>query len=205
MSYDLYIFGSAVRGEVEKNSDIDVLVVVDNAQRASMYPVTWSVYTKESIKRYFSEGRLFAWHLYLDAKCIHHGDSKPFIEGLGEPSKFRNLSEDFCSLRDLINCSLNEIKTTKSEIFEIGLIYTALRDIAMLASTKLHDRPCFSRYSPYKLSIELPIPKDLYELMIEARLTSTRGVEFTGDTNELTKMLASAGIMSWVEELEKRL
>lgn len=205
MSYELYIFGSAVRGEVAKNSDIDVLVITDQVESKSMFPNSWSVYSKKSIERCFSEGKLFAWHLYLDAKCIHFLESKTFLKQLGEPSKYRDLLDDFCSLSDLLDSSLNEIKSTQSEVFEIGLIYTALRDIAMVASTALNDRPCFSRYSPYKLPVKLPIPKDFYELMIEARLTSTRGIEFTGDTNKLTKMLTSYGIKPWIKTLEKML
>lgn len=203
MSYELYIFGSAVRGEVTKNSDIDVLVVTDEVENKSMFPESWSVYSKTSIERYFSEGKLFAWHLYLDAKCIHCSESTTFLEKLGEPNPYKDLSDDFCSLRDLLDSSLKEIKNTQSEVFEIGLIYTALRDIAMVASTALNDRPCFSRYSPYRLAVKIPIPEDLYELMIEARLTSTRGVEFTGNIKKITKMLASSGIKSWVKGLEK--
>lgn len=205
MSYELYIFGSAVRGEVTKNSDIDVLVITDQVEKKSMFPDSWSVYSQKSIERYFSEGKLFAWHLHLDAKCIHCSESTTFLKKLGEPSPYNNLPDDFYSLSDLLDRSLDEIISTQSEVFEIGLIYTALRDIAMVASTALNDRPCFSRYSPYKLSVKLPIPKDLYEVMIEARLTSTRGVEFTGDVNQLTEMLASSGIKSWVKRLEKML
>jgi len=203
MSYELYIFGSAVRGEVTKNSDIDVLVITDRVEKKVMFPDSWSVYSKKSIERYFSEGKLFAWHLYLDAKCIHCSESTTFLKQLGEPSPYKDLSDDFCSLSNLLDSSLKEIKSTQSEVFEIGLIYTALRDIAMVASTSLNDRPCFSRYSPYKLSVKIPIPQDLYELMIEARLTSTRGVQFTGDINQITKMLASSGNKPWVKGLEK--
>ncbi|MFQ3364520.1 MAG: putative nucleotidyltransferase, partial [Candidatus Azotimanducaceae bacterium] len=38
MSYELYIFGSAVRGEVTKNSDIDVLVITDRVEKKVMFP-----------------------------------------------------------------------------------------------------------------------------------------------------------------------
>jgi hypothetical protein len=203
MSYELYIFGSAARGEVAKNSDIDVLVITDQVEKKSTFPDLWSVYSKKSIERYFSQGKLFAWHLYLDAKCIHCSESITFLEQLGEPSQYKDLSLDFCSLSELLDDSLNEIKNTKSEVFEIGLVYTALRDIAMVASTALNDRPCFSRYSPYKIPLKIPLSQDLYESMIEARLTSTRGLEFTGDISRTAKMLVSSGIKSWVQELKK--
>jgi hypothetical protein len=203
MSYELYIFGSAVRGEVAKNSDIDVLVITDHADKKSMFPESWSVYSKKSIEIFFSEGKLFAWHLYLDAKCIHCSESTTFLNKLGEPSRYKDILDDFCSLSDLLDSSFDEMKSTQSEVFEIGIIYTALRDIAMVASTALSNRPCFSRYSPYRLSVKFPIPQDLYELMIEARLTSTRGIEFTGYINKITEILPFSRIKSWVKELEK--
>ena len=203
MSYELYIFGSAARGEVAKNSDVDVLVITDQVEKKSTFPDSWSVYSKKSIKKLFSQGKLFAWHLYLDAKCIHCSEPTTFLEQLGEPTQYEGLIDDFCSLSELLDDTLNEIKITNSEVFEIGLIYTALRDIAMVASTVLSDRPCFSRYSPFKIPLKIPLSQDLYESMIEARLTSTRGLEFTGDTSRIINELVSSDIKYWVQELKK--
>lgn len=205
MSYELYIFGSAARGEVAKNSDIDVLVITDQVERKSTFPDSWSVYSKQSIEKHFSQGKLFAWHLYLDAKCIHCSESTTFLEQLGEPSQYEDLLDDFCNLSELLDDSLNEMKITNSEVFEIGLVYTALRDIAMVASTELNDRPCFSRYSPFKIPLKIPLSQDIYESMIEARLTSTRGLEFTGDTNRIINELVSSDIKYWVQQLKRML
>jgi len=206
MNADIYVFGSTVRGEVKSNSDIDVLVITNESQKRSSYPDSWSVYPKETIENYFNEGRLFAWHLYLDAKCIFSHGLTPFLEELGEPNEFKSFDEDFSSLRALIYSSLNEIKNkTKSDIFELGISYTALRDIAMVSSTKLLDRPCFSRYSPYQLPINFPVSEDLYESMIEARLNSTRGTNFSRNSEELSKKLLSSRLNDWIEELENTL
>ena len=203
MSVDIYIFGSTVRGEVKSNSDIDVLVVTYEEYDRSLYPDSWSVYPKETILNYFKEGRLFAWHLYLDAKCIFSDNSVPIIEKLGMPNKFTSLKEDFYSLKMIITTSLSELKTgTESSIFELGVIYTALRDIAMVLSTKLLDRPCFSRYSPYFLPTNFPIPKNLYESMIEARLNSTRGIKFSKNSIKLSQDLLSCKVNDWLKSLE---
>ncbi|MFT6909833.1 MAG: hypothetical protein ACJAS1_006560 [Oleiphilaceae bacterium] len=205
MSYEIYIFGSAVRGEVAINSDVDVLVITDQVEEKSTFPETWSIYSKKSIEKLFSQGKLFAWHLYLDAKCIYSSKPTNFLEQIGEPAKYKDLICDFSALNELLDSSLSEVKITNSEVFEIGLIYTALRDIAMVASTTLCDRPCFSRYSPYKIPLKISLPKDLYESMIEARLTSTRGLEFTGDTSRIIDELISYDIKLWVQEIKKKL
>ena len=205
MSYELYIFGSAVRGEVATNSDIDVLVITVQVEKRLTFPDSWSVYSKKSIEKLFSQGKLFAWHLHLDAKCIYSSESKNFLEQLGEPAQYKDLLGDFCSLSELLDDSLSEMKITNSEVFEIGIIYTVLRDIAMVASTVLCDRPCFSRYSPYKIPLKIPLSQDLYESMIEARLTSTRGLKFTGDPNRIINELVSSDIKCWVQELKKSL
>ena len=205
MSYEIYIFGSAVRAEVAKNSDVDVLVITDEVEEKSTFPAAWSIYSKKSIEKLFSQGKLFAWHLYLDAKCIYSSKPTNFLEQIGEPAKYKDLIGDFSALGELLDDSLSEMKITNSEVFEIGLIYTALRDIAMVASTALCDRPCFSRYSPYKIPLKTSLPKDLYESMIEARLTSTRGLEFTGDTSKIIDELVSYDIKLWVQEIKKKL
>lgn len=203
MSADIYIFGSAVRGEVKCNSDIDVLVIMNESCKRSDYPDSWSVYPKTTIKKYFDEGRLFAWHLYLDAKCVFCNGSTSFLQDLGKPSEFISFDEDFSSLKILIFSSLAELRNnTQSEIFELGIIYTALRDIAMVSSIKLLNRPCFSRYSPYQLPLIFPISNELYESMIAARLNSTRGTGFSENPVELSNKLLSSRINEWIEELE---
>ena len=203
MRYEIYIFGSAVRGEVAKNSDVDVLVITDQVEEKLTFPESWSIYSKKSIEKLFSQGKLFAWHLFLDAKCIHSSEPTNFLEQLENPTQYKDLMEDFFALSKLLDDSLNELKRTNSEVFEIGLIYTVLRDIAMVASTALCDRPCFSRYSPYKIPLKISLPKGLYESMIEARLTSTRGLEFTGNVKKIIDELLSSDVKSWVQELKK--
>ncbi len=71
MSHEIYIFGSAVRGEISRTSDIDVLVIPMKGERTE-YPTSWSVYSPEIIESYFRDGRLFAWHLHLEAKGLVH-------------------------------------------------------------------------------------------------------------------------------------
>lgn len=204
MRKDIYIFGSTVRGEMEKNSDIDVLVITNNETTRKNIPSTWSVYPEETIEKYYETGRLFAWHLHLEAKCIFSNHTVPFLEKLGTPNPYNLHQDDFESLHSILLDSLNEIKTgTNSPIFEIGIIYTALRDMAMIASTKLLANPNFSRYSPYALPINFPLSIEIYESAIKARLLSTRGVQVDLDPISLTNGLLSASIDIWTNNIRE--
>ena len=201
MKKEIYIFGSTVRGEVEQNSDVDVLVISDIKNRKNFFPDEWSVYSFKAIEKLYEDGRLFAWHLHLDSKCIFKDEEKSFLEKLGTPNKYQNYDIDFESLRSLLLTSLIEIDNkTRSIVFEAGIAYTAIRDLAMIASTKLHSRPCYSRYSPYLLPLEFPLEKEIYDLMINARLSSTRGIQMEKAS---LGNLPTSHIRDWLYKLEK--
>ena len=70
MTHEIYIFGSMTRGEVSPSSDADVLVIQDDSNQ-SLFPPSWSVYSKKTIETYFSTGRLFAWHLHFEAVRVY--------------------------------------------------------------------------------------------------------------------------------------
>ena len=70
MTHEIYIFGSMARGEVSPSSDTDVLVIQDSSDQNS-FPPSWSVYSMKTIETYFAAGRLFAWHLHLEAVRVY--------------------------------------------------------------------------------------------------------------------------------------
>lgn len=206
MKNDVYIFGSVARGEVERNSDVDVLLITREKDTRREFPETWSVYTEDVIGNYYASGRLFAWHLHLEAKCVFSERDIPFLSALGEPSPYENHKEDFESLKSLLLESLNELREgTQSTIFEIGLVYTALRDIATIASTKILKSPCFSRYSPFLIPINFPLAKDTYNLAIEARLLATRNFHTGKNLDGIKKELIAAPLKEWVNCIEATL
>lgn len=201
MIHDLYIFGSATRGEISATSDIDVLVVpLGNGQ--SEYPAGWSVYSPAVIQSYFESGRLFAWHLHLEAKCIHSAKPMPYLSSLGIPAPYLSAGEDIDQLEGLLRESLREIQSrTTNLIYELGIVYTAIRDIAMAASWALLDRPCFSRDAPFLLPSPCPIPQDAYEGAMLARHSSTRGSDHNIVIEDIAEGLLAAPLLSWVRDI----
>jgi len=199
--HDLYIFGSATRGEVSPTSDIDVLVIpLGNGQTG--YPDAWSVYSPAIIQSYFKSGRLFAWHLHLDAKCIYSANPMPFISSLGTPAPYSSAGEDIDDLEGMLRDSLREIQSqTTNLIYELGIAYTAIRDIAMAASWALLERPCFSRNAPFLLPSPCPISREAYRGAMLARHSSTRGCDHSIEIEGIAKELLAAPILSWVGDI----
>lgn len=205
MIHDLYIFGSAVRGEVSSSSDIDVLVIPLGDNQGE-YPSDWSIYSPEIIQSYFQAGRLFAWHLHLEAKCIHSANPVPYLSALGSPAPYSSIENDIDDLEGLLRESLLQIqRQTSSLIYELGISYTAIRDIAMASSWALMERPCFSRNAPYLLPRPCPLPLDMYKGAMLARHSSTRGSDYEIDSERVAKALLAAPIFPWISDIRKAL
>jgi len=201
MSHDIYVFGSAVRGEVDQTSDIDILVIPLEEQQLR-FPKEWSVYSPQILQEYFSDGRLFAWHLYLESKCIHSANGTPYLEALGEPSPYSTVIQDINELEELYMESIKEMRSgTNSLIYELGIAYTAIRDIGMSASWALMERPCFSRNAPYLLPLPCPVPVPVYRSSMLARHSSTRGVDSGIDGTEISQALLQVPVIKWIQSL----
>src|SRR4051812_27000291 len=103
MNHEIYIFGSIIRGEVSTTSDVDVLVIPLGPQRREAYPDTWSVYSVEIVKSYHELGRLMAWHLYLESKCVYSPTKDNLISRLGPPASYTTYREDIDELEAILN------------------------------------------------------------------------------------------------------
>lgn len=201
MTHEIYIFGSMTRGEVSSTSDADVLVIQDNPEQ-DLFPPSWSVYSKKTIETYFAVGRLFAWHLHLEAVRVYPRSGSGFLADLGEPAPYSSVAEDLADLRLLLENSLLELhNNSPSPIYELGLSYTAIRDIGMAASWSMLPKPSFSRYAPYKLPLRCPLPLAIYETAMRARHTSTRGTAEPSKYDLAANHLKACPILEWVESI----
>ena len=118
MTHEIYIFGSMTRGEVSASSDADVLVIQDNCNQNS-FPPSWSVYSRNTIETYFSAGRLFAWHLHLEAVRVYPRSGLGFLAQLGEPAPYASMAEDLADLRLLLHDAVLELRgDSPSPIYE---------------------------------------------------------------------------------------
>lgn len=203
MNHEIYVFGSVVRGEISRTSDIDVLVIPTGGSRAD-YPASWSVYSPETIESYFRAGRLFAWHLYLEAQRIYPLEGASFLEELGKPAPYESAQSDITDLETILMDALLEIRSgTNSLVYELGIAYTAIRDIAMSASWTLLEKPDFSRYTPFALPVVCPLPIEAYRGAMLARHTATRGTAYPFNPQVIAAQLIAAPILDWVSDVRR--
>lgn len=202
MNHDIYVFGSLIRGDVHETSDVDVLVIPRDSQAPGSYPESWSVYSMQTLESYYRRGRLFAWHLHLESRCVYSACGTSFLEGLGPPAPYSSHREDVDDLRAIMSDSIAQIRGgTNSLIYELGLVHTAIRDIAMSASWRLLGSPNFSRDVPYLLPLACPLPVDAYRSAMLARHSSTRGAKVEIDAASAAEAIAAAPLLRWSDEI----
>lgn len=205
MTHEVYAFGSIVRGDVQSTSDVDILAI-PFTENTSKFPATWSIYSPKLLEQYFEEGRLFAWHLHLEARVVYTPNKVDFISKLGEPREYRSAMEDVKDLGQILDDALiGIVNEQNSEIFDYGVMYTALRDIAMSASYVIMDKPNFSRMAPYEIPVEFPLPIETYKKAMLARHCSTRGLDLSLCFEEEKQFLQKSTFKRWLENIEAKL
>jgi hypothetical protein len=143
--------------------------------------------------------------LHLEAKCIYSAGPIPYLAALGAPALYSSARTDIDDLEGMLHQSLLQIMNkTSNLIYELGIAYTAVRDIAMAASWILMERPCFSRNAPYVLPNPCPLSTEAYRGAILARHSSTRGSDYDIDAAErIAKEFLTAPILPWVKDIRR--
>ena len=183
------IFGSMAREDDDDLSDADILVVVKNRsgkvpeQVVSDYVRPWvgraptiSWYGRERLQAMFNSGHLFAWHLYRESRPLW-GPAN--IEELfGRPAPYQDALLDISSFQTVMEGIPAAVRRCpRNAIYEMGLLYVCVRNIAMSASWHLCDEPDFTRYSPFNLdSRQFCVSRADYELTMSCRMASQRGL-----------------------------
>lgn len=182
------LFGSMARGDNDQLSDADVLVVVEDrsgkvpeeAIRDFVMPwvgqlPTISWYGRTRLAEMFNNGHLFSWHLAYESRPLWGPNQ--IEEIFGTPNQYCDAIIDIGSFRSIIESIPKALKQCpNNSIYEMGLLYVCIRNIAMSASWHLCDRPDFTRYSPYRLGAQsLRASKTMYEAAMCCRIASQRG------------------------------
>jgi len=173
----LYVFGSTVRGEVDQQSDVDVLAVIESKSEKIKLPKTFLVYSKTELAGCFARGDLFSHHLALESRLMHSCDGVDVIQDLGAPAAYRSGADDFQSFCEIAESALRQLRSKSNcLVFEYGVLYMALRDAAMILSYHEGGRANFSKYAPFLVTQKLKLAASKYELLKRCRATSTRGL-----------------------------
>ena len=199
----IYAFGSVCRGDIDANSDVDLLSIV-NGHDERFDSSTYSIYSYERLKELWSEGNPFAWHLANEARIIYSSSGKNFIKDLGEPKEYRKCKQDCIKFYNLYCKAVDSISSgSNSVIFELSSIFLAIRNMATCYLLGIHKIGNFSRRSALQMNEEsLHISKETYRLLERSRVLCIRGTGRMIKRNEIEccedEMLS---IKDWMEKL----
>lgn len=176
MTRHLYAFGSLCRGEIDELSDVDLLACVKTQEQArKIDPDRFSVYTRDRLLALWREGNPFAWHLHLESKLVFSSDGQDFLRGLGAPRQYSNADEDCAKFLRLFEESRQSLcATPNSHVFHLSCIFLATRNFATCLSFS-RGKPIFSRMSPLLIESPVCVSSDVFNILVRARVLSTRG------------------------------
>ncbi len=203
----LYAFGSVCRGEIDRDSDIDLLALVsghDNRLEQSKY----SIYSYSKMKKMWFKGSPFAWHLALESRLLFASDDSDFLKSLGQPSSYVHFLSDcekFYGVFLEARSSLTE--STSSRVFDFSTIFLSVRNIATCFSLGVLGQPIFSRHAALRMppDFKLPISERSYRILERSRILCTRSVGSDIAEEEAGLVLSECdNIDHWMTELVKK-
>lgn len=199
------IFGSFGRGDFDSMSDLDVLIVSEeaidsdiiknkfNRQLINIYKKepSYSWYSKSRIISMFNSGHLFAWHLYIESK-LFNGNSNDFITSLGTPQPYLDAIIDAGSIYNILKSIKPAIlESPFNTIYESGILFVCLRNLGLIFSKVFLNSFNFSLDSPFHiLNNSLNIDYSDYLILKQNRRASMRGAQSTAiDKNKLLNLI----------------
>ena len=199
---NIYIFGSVIRGEIDQYSDIDLLLISDEPIE-NIDPNKYSIYSPERIKELYAEGNPFAWHLYYESKLVF-SSSQDFLLELGKPKLYANCKSDLLKFKKLFDDSVASINENDfSIIFDLAMIFLAIRNFATCYTLGSYEKPIFSRLSFEKLyDYPLKLDEKIKDMLMMSRISSTRGIEYNIENKSLTLLKLNLGkIENWFNKI----
>jgi hypothetical protein len=199
----VYAFGSVCRGEIDRQSDIDLLALVSSFD-ARFDPALFSIYSYARMRELWSEGNAFAWHLALESRPLYADDQTDFLADLGKPSPYKTCRADCEKFRALFSDAIIGItESTASHVFELSTIFLAVRNLATCFSLGPCGTPVFGRHAALQLGRwSIPIDKSGYDVLVRARSLSTRG---SGDSLTKSDIMIARGVLEpirgWMDDL----
>jgi hypothetical protein len=202
----VYGFGSVCRGEVDPDSDVDLLMI-EGSHQSRVDPDVYSIYSYDRIEELWRQGNPFAWHLSLESRLLFASDRQDYLHTLGKPAPYTHCIRDCEGFLELFCAARASIADgVASRVFDLSTIFLSIRNIATCFSLGVTKRPDFSRSSALRLGPDsVPISRESYQVLERARLLCTRGrgvnitVEECHDT-----MCELDEVLNWVRKVVEK-
>lgn len=198
----VYAFGSLTRGDIEVNSDIDLLAVT-TGRNSSLNPATFSIYSHRRLKEIWLAGNPFAWHLHLEAKPVFFSDGNDFVDDLGSPAKYQEQVNDCIKFLNLFRSAMKSLElNSKSSVFDLSSAFLGLRNFSSCYLLG-QGRPNFSRNVALELMGDSPpISIEDYRILERSRVLCTRGLGQHVTKGEAGKAVSSLkDLEKWMQNL----
>jgi predicted nucleotidyltransferase len=156
---EVWLFGSAARGDVDARSDVDVLVAgpIDEATLEELaYPAdVLSVvqYSWAELEHMAGYGSLFLQHVRAEGRPVRaEGPSR--LSALMTPmSNYTRADSELASFGLVLDDVQRSLSADHSPAFELSVIATALRHACILGCYAI-GRPTFGRNSAFEVFLE---------------------------------------------------
>lgn len=179
---EVYLFGSFARGDYDQNSDIDILIVIDDCSETEYVelkecfagllniPISWiSVYRISKILKMYDNGSYFLWHIKKEGKMIFSRENQlsQLLCTLPQyKNVFRDLNEYIEILQDVIAETNNKIICVE---YELSVVASLVRNTC-IAIAYMNGNMEFGRNSAvmycfrkYGITIDLQEYEELYK------------------------------------------
>ena len=199
----IYAFGSVCRGEIDRQSDIDLLAIVNDFD-VRFNPNVYSIYSYKRIKELWEEGNPFAWHLHTESKLIYSSDTENFLKTIGSPSKYVKHKADCEKFYNLYCQAIDSISIGSSSlVYELSTIFLSIRNFATCFMLGITGEKKFSRRSAIDIGLKsLPINPVSFDVLERARILSVRGIGEMLTKDEINQTLSDIEVVSeWMQRL----
>lgn len=172
----IYAFGSISRGDIQADSDVDLLAIVDGFD-SRFSSDTYSIYSYSRLRDLWQEGNPFAWHLSIESRLVFSSNNDDYLKSLGLPSQYCNCARDCHKFYSLFRESVDSIAIHQdSRVFDLSTVFLGIRNIATCYSLGKTAQPVFSRNSALCLGeSSLDITNEAYDIFLRSRILCTRG------------------------------
>ena len=179
---EIYLFGSVARGEQDEQSDVDILIVIDNCSEEDyikykknyasilQIPVSWiSLYRIKKILKMYEKGSYFLWHLKQEGKVLYTKENE-LAKLFATLPRYRAMRNDIKEYQQILD-DIKEERYNKYLCveYELSVLASLVRNTCIMLSY-LNDRFDFSRnlvveycIDKYKIDISLEEYKILYQ------------------------------------------
>jgi hypothetical protein len=202
----IYAFGSLCRGDVDVNSDVDLLALVDGYD-PRFDPSKYSIYSYEKMQKLWLRGSPFAWHLSLEGRLLFSSDGSNALELFGAPALYRDYVLDckkFFSVFLEAQSSLRESESTR--VFDLSSIFLGIRNICTCFSLGVLHKQNVSRNVALEIGeLSVPLAAEAYRILERSRILCTRSIGSNIETTEAEFVLGQLSeVENWMKDIVRR-